>query len=115
MSRRAVLRALAATAAIVAAPGRAQRPAPRRIAWASNDRAAGNYGYEAFKEGLRDHGYVEGRDVTLATTWFDGTLETQERMVVELVGGEPGLIVTQGPIVRLLRKVEVPLPIVVIR
>src|SRR5206468_1922255 len=63
-------------------------------------------------DGLRDHGYVEGRDVTLATIWFDGALETQERMAVELVGGRPGLIVTQGPIVRTLRKVETPLPVV---
>ena len=54
--------ALAALPLSVALPARGQSGAPFRIAWVTTDRKdAPNANLEAFREGLRDLGHVEGQ------------------------------------------------------
>ena len=83
-----------------------QRSAPVRIGWISNDRGVGNPPmFAAFREGMRERGYLEGRDVIIEPRWGEGSNERLEQLAVELVKSNPRLIVTQGgpatyPVVR---------------
>jgi putative ABC transport system substrate-binding protein len=51
---------------------------------------------EALRLGLRDHGYVEGKNVTLEFRWADGNYDRLPALVGELIRGNPDIIVTQG-------------------
>jgi putative ABC transport system substrate-binding protein len=83
-----------------------QRSAPVRIGWISNDRGVGNPPmFAAFREGMRERGYLEGRDVIIEPRWGEGSNERLDQLAVELVKSNPRLIVTQGgpatyPVVR---------------
>ena len=62
MNRRSLCVVLAALPLSMAASARAQSNAPFRIAWVTTDRKDTPLpNLEAFREGLRDLGYVEGR------------------------------------------------------
>src|ERR1700693_77392 len=41
---------------------------------------------EAFREGLRDLGYAEGRDIVLEFRWAEGKLDRLPELAAELVG-----------------------------
>jgi putative ABC transport system substrate-binding protein len=69
----------------------------RRIGWISNDSGSGNPPmFAAFREGLRDLGYVEGRNLVIDARWGEGSDERLEQLAVELVKSNPDVIVTQG-------------------
>ncbi len=68
-----------------------------RIGWLSNDRGSGKAPmFTAFREGLRDLGYIEGRNLVIDAHWGEGSNERLEQLAVELVKSKPDLIVTQG-------------------
>jgi putative ABC transport system substrate-binding protein len=52
--------------------------------------------FTAFRDALRDLGYVEGRDLVIDARWGEGSSERLEQLAVELVQSKPDLIVTQG-------------------
>jgi putative ABC transport system substrate-binding protein len=75
----------------------AQQPAPLRIGWISNDRGSGESPFfEAFRDGMRALGYVEGRNVEIDARWGEGSSERLEQLAGELVKSNPKVIVTQG-------------------
>ncbi|HEV8723070.1 MAG TPA: ABC transporter substrate-binding protein [Candidatus Binatia bacterium] len=75
----------------------AQQSPPFRIGWISNDRGSGSSPmFEAFREGMREFGYVEGRNVMIEPHWGEGSNERLEQLAVELVRSNPRVIVTQG-------------------
>ena len=83
----------------------AQQPAPVRIGWISNDSGGNSPMFDAFRDGMRELGYVEGRNVIIEPHWGEGSNERLERLAVELVRSNPQVIVTQGgpatyPVVR---------------
>jgi putative ABC transport system substrate-binding protein len=51
---------------------------------------------DAFRQGLRDLGYVEGRNIAIEYRWAEGRYERLPSLVAELVGSKVGLIVTAG-------------------
>ena len=68
-----------------------------RIGWLSNDRATGNSPFfQAFREGMRDAGYVEGRNLILEARFAAGSSERLDQLAAELVALNPQVIVTQG-------------------
>jgi len=74
-----------------------QQSKVRRIGWISNDSGSGNAPmFAAFREGLRDLGYVEGRNLVIDARWGEGSDERLEQLAVELVKSKPDVIVTQG-------------------
>jgi putative ABC transport system substrate-binding protein len=78
-------------------PVDAQQPTVPRIGWISNDRSSSNSAmFDAFREGLRDLGYVEGRNLIIEARWGEGSNERLEQLAAELVRSNPQLIVTQG-------------------
>ena len=67
-----------------------------RIGWLSNDRAENSQFFDAFRDGLRDLGYVEGRNLIIDSRWGGGSAERTGQFAVELVRSNPEIIVAQG-------------------
>jgi len=95
-TRRKLIFALSAGALLP--PWAAAQPAKvLRIGWISNDRGSGSAPmFAAFRDGLRDLGYVEGRNLVIDARWGEGSSERLEQLAVDLVKSKPDVIVTQG-------------------
>src|SRR5437867_901086 len=52
--------------------------------------------HEAFRQGLRDLGYVEGQNLTIETRYAEGQLDRLPALAAELVRLPVDLIVAQG-------------------
>jgi putative ABC transport system substrate-binding protein len=74
----------------------AQQARVLRIGWLSNSVAANSPFFDAFRGGMRDLGYVEGRDLIIDARWGEGSAERTEQLAVELVRSKPDVIVTAG-------------------
>jgi putative ABC transport system substrate-binding protein len=114
VKRRTVCAALAALPLSVALPARGQSGAQFRIAWVTTDRKdAPNANLEAFREGLRDLGYVEGRSHAIEVWSGDGSGERVSQMAGEIVASRPDVVVAAGGLALFpLVRAGVKLPIV---
>jgi putative ABC transport system substrate-binding protein len=78
-------------------PRHAQAQAPFRVAWVSTDRKdVPSANLEAFRAGMRDTGYVEGRNLVLDVWLGDGSGERVIAMVPDIVRSQPDIIVAAG-------------------
>jgi putative ABC transport system substrate-binding protein len=105
-----VLVALAAGA--LGTPRYAFAQQPVRVGWISLDRAEGSPFFEAFRGGLHDLGWVEGRNLAIEARWAAGSRERLELMAAELVASKPHVIVTQGGALQPFRSAGATVPIV---
>ena len=64
----------------------------------ATSRAAISARVEAFQQGLRELGYVEGKNILVEYRWADGKIERLPDLAAELVGLKVDIIVTSGPI-----------------
>ncbi len=64
-----------------------------RIAVLGNEN---NPPWEGFRQGLRDLGYVDGRNVTMEWRWSEGKTDLLPRLAMELVALKPDVIVASG-------------------
>ncbi len=102
MKRRCVLSTLGAAAlgnAFGASHARAQTSTPaRRVALLTVSARAG-YGesIQALRDGLREQGLVDGRDIALDIRTAEGRLEDLPRLAAELAASHPAVIVAPGP------------------
>jgi len=98
--KRAAVRSIAVAVMLLAVAVIAeaqQRSVLFRIGWISNDLGSGNSPFfAAFRSGMHDFGYVEGRNLTIDTRWGQGSKERLAQLAVELVKSNPQLIVTAG-------------------
>jgi putative tryptophan/tyrosine transport system substrate-binding protein len=53
--------------------------------------------HEAFRQGLRDLGYVEGKNIVIERRWADGKFDRLPALAAELVRLKADIIVTAGP------------------
>jgi len=68
---------------------------------------------EALKQGLREHGYVEGKNLTLRLRYADGSVERLRALATELVSLKVRIIVTTDtPATLAARQVTTTIPIV---
>src|SRR5262245_58819458 len=104
--------------ALLAAPltAEAQPPGPKaaRIGYLSSYSASTGQAHEAFRQGLRDLGYVEGRNLTVEYRWADGNYERLPGLAKELVALGVDLIVSVGgpPAARAAKAATTSIPIV---
>jgi len=88
------------SAAVWAAPftASAQTPGnPRRIGFLGNSTANLEANLvAAFREGLRDLGYVEGRTIAIEYRWAEGQYQRLGSLIAELVAAKVEMIVTAG-------------------
>ena len=68
---------------------------------------------EALRAGLRDLGYVEGKNLVIDSRWGEGKIERIPQLVAELVQLKPDLIVGSGPVIQVLKKATSSIPIVI--
>ena len=59
---------------------------------------------EAFRQGLRELGYVEGKNIVIEWRWAEGKLDRLPALAAELVRLKVDVIVTAGPAVTRVRK-----------
>jgi ABC-type uncharacterized transport system substrate-binding protein len=98
IDRRAFVTSLA-VGALVASRSASAQPAKgmRRIGWLSPASAAdGLPNLEALRAGLRELGYVEGRNITIEARWADGRTEHLPALAAELVRLPVDILCTAG-------------------
>jgi putative ABC transport system substrate-binding protein len=75
----------------------AQPAIPYRVAWVSMDQPGSNSPLlAAFRAGMTDLGYVEGKNLVIDTWWGAGSSERLENMAGDILRAQPDVIVTQG-------------------
>ena len=109
------------TIALLAAPLAAKaQPAGKvwRIGYVTSQSAAsgGRVSFDAFRQGLRELGYVEGQNIVIESRWADGDYERLPTLAKELVSLNLDLIVSTGgdPTVRAVKAATTTVPIVFI-
>jgi putative tryptophan/tyrosine transport system substrate-binding protein len=80
---------------LAASPGALAQPAAKtyRIGIIGNEPSAP---WDAFRQGLRDLGYVEGRNATIEARWSQGVTDRLPTFAVELVNLRVDVIVASG-------------------
>jgi putative tryptophan/tyrosine transport system substrate-binding protein len=91
----------------------AQQAKISRIGLLGGASASANTGrIEAFRQGLRDLGYVEGKSIIIEQRWADGQLDRLPSLAAELLQLKSDIIVSAGPTVTRAAKKAVTIPIV---
>ena len=96
-------------------PAHGQQPAkvPRIGFLSSLSAAAVSDRVDAFRQGLRELGYVEGKNIVIEYRWAEGKTERLPDLAAELVRLKVDVIVTGGPAVnRLAKEATVTIPVV---
>jgi ABC-type uncharacterized transport system substrate-binding protein len=71
--------------------------------------------WQAFVEGLREHGYIPGQNLAIECRWTEGRPERASALAAELVGLKPDLIFTTNtPNVRAVKQATSTIPIVMV-
>lgn len=116
MNRRdTVLALLALSAAPLAAEAQQAAKVPR-IGFLGNSTAALEANLVGpFREGLRDLGYVEGRNILIEYRWAEGKYERFPALIGELIALKVDVIVTAGiPATLAVRKAATSVPLVMV-
>ncbi|MCX7310156.1 MAG: ABC transporter substrate-binding protein [Alphaproteobacteria bacterium] len=93
MRRREFITLLGGTAAVWPVVARGQQAMPVVGFIHPTSSATFAYRFEAFKAGLRDFGYVEGRNVAFDVRWAEGQFERLPAFVTEMASHKVAVIV----------------------
>ena len=114
MDRRAFVSGI--TLGLLAAPlaAEAQQAATiHRIGFLSPSSSADPSILDAFREGLREVGYVEGQNITIASRWAEGKYDRLPGLAAQLVGLKVDIIVaTAVPAIRAAKEATRTIPII---
>jgi putative ABC transport system substrate-binding protein len=106
------------SAATILAAGQAVQAQPTTRVWrlgflgAADAKRFGRF-LEALRLGLRDHGYVEGRNITIEFRWAEGQYDRLPALAAELVQLKPDVLITHGtPGTLALKQATATIPIV---
>jgi putative ABC transport system substrate-binding protein len=97
--RRDFIKIIAGSAAAWPLTARAQQPPPVPVIGVLNglSLSAAARNIEAFRSGLLDLGYFEGRDYSLEFRFADGFFDRLPKLAVELVAVKPAVIIAGSP------------------
>ena len=115
MKRRSfVVGTMLALSGAVAPMGAQEARKLRRIGWLTGGSPTSHArALQAFRDGLRDHGWVEGRNIALELRWAEGRLERLPALAAELVELKPDVLLTAANVVHLaMRRATSTIPIV---
>src|SRR5438067_1575316 len=89
---------IAGGAAVWPLAGRAQQPQMPVIGFISGGSASFYQSIlPAFREGLREHGYIEGQNVTIEYRWAEGDYDRLPAFATEFVSRKVDVIAATGP------------------
>src|SRR6266545_767782 len=113
IGRRELIAALGGAAAVWPHTARAQRPERmRRIAWFGLGRADVPSPYvDALRSGLRERGWIEGRNLTIGTYWAAGQ-QDMDAVAHALAASNPEVIVTQELTIYAVQSLNTAAPVV---
>jgi putative ABC transport system substrate-binding protein len=113
MRRRTFIVGLGSAAATWPIVARAQQPAMPVIGFLNS---ASRDGYApmvaAFRQGLKETGYIEGRNVAVEYRWVEGQYDRVPAMAAELVRRQVAVIVANTPGVQAIKAAITTIPIV---
>jgi putative ABC transport system substrate-binding protein len=99
MDRRTFISVAAALIGASTLSAEAQLARLPRIGFLGNaNRTSGSVQVEAFRRGLRELGWIDGRTLTIEYRWADGDLDRLSTLVDELVQAKVDVIVLSGPL-----------------
>ena len=115
--RRLALATIFSTGALLIVPTvvAQTKPPTRRIAFINLGPEQPNLpNVAAFREGLREHGYVEGRDVIVDYFWAGNSIDRLASLVQELLATRPDVILSSGgpPTIRAVKQATSSVPVV---
>jgi putative ABC transport system substrate-binding protein len=67
---------------------------------------------DALRAGLRELGYVEGKNLEIEFRWADGKVDQLPRLAAELMRTNPDIVLTSGPGNRIAKQATNTIPIV---
>lgn len=83
------------------------------MAWMSSTHASdGQLFFESFREGLRERGRTEGRDLLLEQRWAEDRRDRGDALVQDVLAWRPDVIVTQGWIAQPVQRATTSVPTV---
>src|SRR5262249_46200008 len=106
---------LAVNLALATLSVQAQESIPRtRVGFLGAESASTNQHFlDAFRQGLRDQGYVDGQNITLEARWAEGRSERFPELAGELIRLKPRVILTVSlPAARAAKSATTPRPLV---
>jgi putative tryptophan/tyrosine transport system substrate-binding protein len=109
--------ALSAMLFVLSVPAQSQQPTKvTRIGYLVGPSSASTARYEAFRQGLRELGYVEGKNIVIEWPSSEGNRDRQRALVAELVGLKVDVIVAVGAgDVRIAKDATATIPIVMVQ
>ena len=106
MKRRDFLGMMSGTVIVWPRVGRTQQPRkPYLVVWMSTESQPDPF-LEGFRDGMRERGYVEGRDVRIELRYAPGNPEALRAMVADVIRLKPDLVVSSGPAIRAMKEAK---------
>jgi len=99
---------------LLSAATEAQQSKSPRIGYLTSSSSRSSHADQAFRQGLRDLGYIDGKNIIVDYRYADGKMDQLPKLAAELVEAKVDIIVASGapPVIRAAQQASRDIPIV---